>query len=131
MAMSDEHKAALARGRREGRAVKQYLKMVGSRRPGRPVTKESLQKRIDGLNEKIDAEEDPLKKLEMIQSRIDAEDQMTELAEAVDADAVEKEFVEVAKSYSERKGITYSAWREAGVSAQTLREAGIARTRRT
>jgi hypothetical protein len=131
MAMSDEHKAALARGRREGRAVKQYLKMVGSRRPGRPVTKESLQKRIDGLNEKIDAEEDPLKKLEMIQSRIDAEDQMTDLAEAVDADAVEKEFVEVAKSYSERKGITYSAWREAGVSAQTLREAGIARTRRT
>ncbi|HSJ26756.1 MAG TPA: hypothetical protein VLB67_00985 [Acidimicrobiia bacterium] len=130
MAMSDEHKAALARGRREGRAVKQYLKMVGSRRPGRPVTKESLQKRIDGLNEKIDAEEDPLKRLEMIQSRLDAEDQMSELDESLDADAIEKEFIEVASSYSDRKGITYSAWREAGVSAQTLREAGIARTRR-
>jgi hypothetical protein len=55
---------------------------------------------------------------------------MVELADTVDSASVEKEFVEVAKSYSERKGITYSAWREAGVSAQTLREAGIPRTRR-
>ena len=131
MAMSDEHKAALAQGRREGRAVKQYLKMVGSRRPGRPVTRDSLEKRVSGLSEKISAESDPLKKLELIQSRLDAEDQLADLAEAVDADAVEKEFVEVARSYSERKGITYSAWRESGVSAQTLREAGIARTRRS
>ena len=130
MPMSDEHKAALAQGRKEGRAVKQYLKMVGSRRPGRPVTKESLVKRISVLTEKIDSEEDPLKKLELIQSRIDAEDQMAELADTVDAASVEKEFIELAKSYSERKGITYSAWREAGVSAQTLREAGIPRTRR-
>jgi hypothetical protein len=130
MAMSDEHKAALAKGRREGRAVKQYLKMVGSRRPGRPVTKESLEKRIAGLAEKIDAEEDPLKRLELIQSRLDAEDQMAEVEEAVDADAIEKEFIEVAGSYSERKGLTYTAWRESGVSAQVLREAGIARTRR-
>jgi hypothetical protein len=130
MPMTDEHKAALAQGRKEGRAVKQYLKMVGSRRPGRPVTKESLEKRISTLAEKINGEEDPLKKLELIQSRIDAEDQMAELTDTVDTASVEKEFVEVAKSYSERKGITYSAWREAGVSAQTLREAGIPRTRR-
>lgn len=130
MAMSAEHKAALAQGRREGRAVKQYLKLVGSRRPGRPVTKESLEKRVTGLSERIDAEDDPLRKLELIQSRLDAQDQMTELDEAVDADAVEKEFIEVAGSYSERKGITYTAWREAGVSAQVLRQAGIARTRR-
>ena len=130
MAMSEEHKAALAQGRREGRAVKQYLKMVGSRRPGRPVTKESLEKRVASLSERIEAEDDPLKKLELIQNRLDAEDQMAELADSVDADEVEKEFIEVAKSYSERKGITYTAWRESGVSAQVLREAGIPRTRR-
>lgn len=130
MAMSEEHKAALAQGRREGRAVKQYLKLVGSRRPGRPVTRDSLEKRVAGLAEKVNAEADPLKRLELIQTRLDAEDQMAELSEAVDADAVEKEFVEVAKSYSDRKGITYTAWREAGVSAQALKEAGIPRTRR-
>lgn len=130
MPMSEEHKAALAQGRREGRAVKDYLRLLNSRRPGRPVTRESLEKRIAGLTEKIDSEDDPLKKLEMIQSRIDAEDQMSELEDAVDADAIEKEFIEVAKSYSDRKGISYSAWREAGVSAQVLRDAGVPRTRR-
>ncbi|HVR78895.1 MAG TPA: hypothetical protein VMS99_10930, partial [Acidimicrobiia bacterium] len=129
--MSDEHKAALAQGRREGRAVKQYLKMVGSRRPGRPVTKDSLERRASGLAEKIESESDPLKRLELIQSRLDAEDQIAELGESVDADAIEKEFIEVAGSYSERKGITYTAWREAGVSAQALKEAGIPRTRRS
>lgn len=131
MSMSDEHKAALAQGRREGRAVKQYLKMVGSRRPGRPVTKDSLERRASGLAEKIESESDPLKRLELIQSRLDAEDQIAELGESVDADAIEKEFIEVAGSYSERKGITYTAWREAGVSAQALKEAGIPRTRRS
>lgn len=130
MPMSDEHKAALAQGRREGRAVKAYLKLLGSRRPGRPVTKESLTSRIAGLNEKIEMEADPLRRLELIQSRLDAEDQMAEVADAVDADEVEAEFVRVAKTYSERKGITYSAWRESGVPAQVLREAGIPRTRR-
>ena len=130
MSMSEDHKAALAQGRREGRAVKQYLRLVGSRRPGRPVTKDSLERRIAGLSEKITGEEDPLKRLELIQIRIDAEDQMAEIEDAVDAEAIEKEFLEVANSYSERKGIGYSAWREAGVSAQVLREAGIPRTRR-
>jgi hypothetical protein len=130
MSMSEEHKAALAQGRREGRAVKQYLRLVGSRRPGRPVTKDSLERRIAGLSEKINGEDDPLKRLELIQSRIDAQDQMAEIEDAVDADALEKEFLEVANSYSERKGLSYSAWREAGVSAQVLREAGIPRTRR-
>ena len=128
MSMSEDHKAALAQGRREGRAVKQYLRLVGSRRLGRPVTKDSLERRIAG--EKITGEEDPLKRLELIQIRIDAEDQMAEIVDAVDAEAIEKEFLEVANSYSERKGIGYSAWREAGVSAQVLREAGIPRTRR-
>jgi len=31
MAMSDEHKAALAQGRKEARAIKQYLVVLGSR----------------------------------------------------------------------------------------------------
>jgi hypothetical protein len=41
--------------------------------------------------------------------------------------ALEKEFVRAAKGYSERKGITYGAWREFGVPAEVLRKAGISR----
>ena len=41
---------------------------------------------------------------------------------------VEAAFVDVAKSYSDRQGISYSAWREVGVEASVLKRAGIART---
>ncbi len=37
--------------------------------------------------------------------------------------------MKVAKSYGERKGITYATWRGAGVSPAVLRAAGIPRTR--
>jgi len=35
----------------------------------------------------------------------------------------------VAKSYGDRKGISYGTWRTAGVSAAVLQKAGIARSR--
>jgi hypothetical protein len=40
-------------------------------------------------------------------------------------DALEHEFVHVAKSFSCRRGISYDAWREVGVSAQVLARADI------
>ncbi len=46
MPMSDEHKASLAKGRRESRAIKAYLEALKSRRPGSPVTPESVRKRM-------------------------------------------------------------------------------------
>jgi len=49
--------------------------------------------------------------------------------ETVDLGALEKGFVKAARSYGERKGITYAAWRAAGVDANILRKAGIPRTR--
>ena len=49
MAMSAEHKAALAAGRRESRAIKDYLEALASRRPGRPVTPDTLAKRVKDL----------------------------------------------------------------------------------
>lgn len=130
MPMSDDHKEALVRGRREGRVVKTYLQALRSRRPGRPVTSESVTARIAGLEERIKAETDELRRLELVQARIDAEEQLEALAETVDIGQIEGEFIEVAKDYSDRKGISYPAWREAGVPAPILKKAGIARTRR-
>ena len=129
MAMSSEHKAALAQGRREGRAVKSYLESLGSRRPGRPVTPERLRDKITALEARIAAESDPLKALEMRQERLDAQATLSRAEASEDFAVLEASFVEQARSYSERKGISYSAWREAGVAAEVLRRAGIARTR--
>ncbi len=130
MAMSDAHKEALAQGRRESRAVKAYLEALGSKRPGRPVTVDSVKKKLSGIEEKLAGESDPLKRLDLVQAKLDAEDQLEDLSIDVDVESLEREFVGIAKSYSERKGISYSAWREVGVSAPVLKEAGIPRTRR-
>jgi hypothetical protein len=128
MPMSPEHKEALARGRRESRAIKRYLEAVATKRkPGRPVTPETLRKRIAAIEEKIAAEEDPLKALELRQDRIDAERALAATEAGADVARLEEDFVEYARSYSERKGIGYAAWRESGVPAAILKKAGIDR----
>jgi hypothetical protein len=130
MAMSPEHKEALALGRHQARAIKAYLKAIESRRPGRPVTRESLEQRLAALNDKIETSDDPLNSVELIQKRLDVEDALAHLEDGANFEELESGFVAHAKSYSERKGISYSAWREFGVPASTLRSAGIPETRR-
>ena len=128
MPMSEEHKAALARGRRESRAIKQYLEALKSRRPGRPITPATLKKRIEDLGDKIAAESDPLKTVELLQSRIEAERALAKAEDAPDIADLEQGFVKYVKPYSKRKGISYAAWRELGVPAAVLKQAGISRS---
>lgn len=130
MPMSREHKAALAQGRKESRAIKSYLSALGSRRPGRPVTADSVRKRIESIDGRLAKEEDPLRKVTLHQEKLDAQKALKDIEGREDIARLEKGFVEVAKSYSERKGISYTAWRQAGVPASVLNEAGVARSRR-
>jgi hypothetical protein len=127
MAMSDEHKEALARGRTEARDIKAYLAALGSRKPGRPVTAESLQARITRLEDKITMETNPLKAVEHRQARLDAEQALAAMSDPVDLSSLEAGFVAAASGYSARKGISYAAWREVGVPAAVLRKAGVSR----
>ena len=130
--MTPEHKAALAKGREQGRAVRDYLAALEEeKKPGRRFDPELLQLRIAETQEKTDAEPDPAKRVELIQKRLDYEEKLADVGEAVDLEALEKDFVEAVKEYSERKGIAYTAWREAGVPAAVLKKAGIPRTRRS
>ena len=63
-----------------------------------------------------------------MQERRDLEDELQSMDSAVDLSAIESSFVKVAKSYSERQGISYAAWREVGVEASVLKKAGIGRS---
>lgn len=130
--MSDEHKAALAKGREQGRAVREYLAALEQdRKPGRPVDRATIEAKLPEIQAQIDVEPDPAKRVELIQKRLDLEERLVELGQEPDLNALAKEFAKVAAEYSERKSITYPAWREAGVPAQVLKQAGIKRTRRT
>ncbi len=127
--MSDEHKAALAEGREQGRVVRRYLEALESHRPrrGRKRTQESVVKRLAAVDEQL-AGADPLSKLHLVQERMDLE---LELAAAggdgAEMEELEAAFIQVAADYGRRKGLTYEAWRAVGVEPRVLKAAGIGR----
>ena len=131
-AMTEAHKKALAKGRAQARAVKDYLaaRETESKR-GPKMTPEKLRDRIASTREAIANEDDPARRVELIQQRINDEERLDSLEDQPDMEALEAAFVDAAAEYSERKGITYTAWRELGVPAAVLRKAGVPRTRRT
>jgi hypothetical protein len=126
--ITPEHKAAMAAGRAEGRAIKNYLEALETNKPrrGRRRTEASINTRL----EKIDAElvgADPMKRLGLIQERLDLLHELEQLTAPVDMSALEEQFVIAAQGYSERKGISWTAWREVGVPASVLERAGVSR----
>ncbi len=128
--MSAEHKAALAKGREEGRIVRLYLEALESTKPrrGRKRTPDSIRKRLATINTLLpDAE--PLNRLHLVEEKKRLEAELAHTGDVVDLAALEKSFTKVARQYGERKGISYSAWRTVGVSAAVLAQAKIPRTR--
>ncbi len=126
--MSEGHKAALAEGREQGRAVRRYLEALEAHKPkrGRKRTQESMQKRLAAIEESLGTA-DPLTRLHLIQERMDLERELASAGDSVNLQELEEGFVAAAEPYGRRKGITYSAWRELGVDASVLRQAGIRR----
>jgi hypothetical protein len=126
--MSNDHKAALAEGRTQGRAVRSYLQALEAHKPkrGRKRTPESIKKRLDRIEVEL-AEADALRRLQLVQERLDLQHELASAGAKVDLTELEKAFVEAAGPYSRRKGITYAAWRELGVSPAVLKAAGIGR----
>jgi hypothetical protein len=126
--MTDEHKAALAAGRIESRVVKNYLDALESNRPkrGRRRTPDSIQKRLTEIDSSF-ADADPLTRLNLAQERIDLNQELDTMNAKVDVSTLETDFVNVARSYSDRRGISYAAWREIGVDAAVLKRAGLTR----
>jgi len=127
--MTQEHKDALAAGRANAKSVRTYLEALEQNKPrrGRKRTPESVQKQLDGIDAKL-AQADPVQRLNLIQQRLDLLEEQRRLTAQVDLSGLEREFVKVAKDYSESKGISAAAWREVGVPASVLRAAGITRS---
>jgi hypothetical protein len=126
--MTATHKRALAEGRELGRAVKRYLDALDQNRPrrGRKRTVDSVKRRLDAVSKQL-AEAAPLQRLQLVQERMDLKRELEQLGASVDLSSLERDFTKVARTYSERKGISYAAWRELGVSADVLKRAGISR----
>lgn len=127
--MSNNHKAALAKGRRQGHVVSTYLEALESSKPkrGRKRTPTSIKASLSRVEAEL-AQATPANRLELAQRRRDLERDLEALQDSGKLRDREVAFTEVAKEYSNRKGIEYATWREVGVSAAVLRTAGITRS---
>src|ERR1039458_1689705 len=128
--MSAAHKVALAQGRRESRAINRYLDALkaGKGKRGRKRTPSSIEARLSKISRTFETAT-PMQQLELTQERMNLQSEKVRLETRADLSALEKEFVAVAKSYAARRGISYSAFRSMGVSADVLTKAGVRRTR--
>jgi hypothetical protein len=126
--MSDSHKAAMERGRAEGRVVRDYLEALRSSKPkrGRKRTADSINARLAKIEDEL-TDASAIDELQLLQERRDLQAELDTMDTGVDLDELEEAFVGVAKAYGERKGIVYATWRDVGVSAATLKRAGIGR----
>lgn len=127
--MSAQHKEALAEGRRLSRAVDRYLVAIETHKPkrGRQRTKETAQRQLTEVKAKLANGARAAEKLELIQRRIDLEQELARDVTVLDLSALEKEFVAAAKPYAAKNHITYGAFRECGVAPEVLKKAGVSR----
>ena len=127
--MSDEQKASMAEGRRQARVVQTYLRFLEESQ-GRKKQRNADE--IDADLVRVDEQLESahgVDRLTLLQEREDLQRQALE-AQPDNYGAIEEQFITVARSYSDRKRISYSTWREFGVSKTVLQTAGIPRTRR-
>ena len=127
-AMTDAHKKALAEGRSQSKAVRDYLEALEANRPkrGRKRTPDSIKKRLAAIEESL-ATAGITTRLHLVQEQQNLLTALAAMQVKVDLSGLEKAFVKNAKGYGLSKGIAYSSWRSVGVSAEVLRKAGITR----
>lgn len=108
--------------------MRRYLEALDAHRPkrGRKRTPDSINRRLQDIENRLETA-DPLSRLQLVQERMNLQAELASKSETVDLATLEAEFVAAAKAYGERKGITYAAWREAGVDAAVLKRADIRR----
>lgn len=93
---------------------------------GRKRTLETVERQLASVTERL-AEADPLSRLHLSQQREDLQKEIERYGKKVDVSGLEADFVKAAKDYGQRKGLSYAAWRAAGVAPAILRRAGITR----
>ena len=112
-------------------AIRNYLNALEQSAPrrGRKRTTESVGRQLATLEGEL-VGASVTKRLDLIQQRIDLEADLEALSQAasVDLTALEAGFATYAAAYGGRRGISYAAWREIGVSSATLKSAGIRRS---
>ncbi|CAN5744950.1 hypothetical protein BH20ACT1_BH20ACT1_01390 [soil metagenome] len=110
------------------RLVRRYLSALETSKPGRGVKRaaDAVGNRITKIDELL-VSADPLARVHLTQERIELHAEYVRITNGnhPDVSQLERDFVRVVRSYGDRHGITYAAWRQVGVEATVLEQAGI------
>ena len=122
--------ASIGRRTDASRSVRAYLDALDQHRPkrGRKLDPESVRKRIAVIDEQV-KQAGGFERLNLLADKAALEGKLAGSATKVDLAALRRDFVKHAKTYGDRKNISYGTWRAAGVSADDLKAAGIRRTK--
>ncbi|CAN5787550.1 hypothetical protein BH24ACT2_BH24ACT2_02440 [soil metagenome] len=108
--------------------MRRYLSAVESAKPGRGPkrTSDAIGNRITKVDELL-VSADPLSRVHLTQERIELHAEYVRVTNGnhPDQSQLERDFVRVVRSYGDRNGITFAAWRQVGVDAAVLDRAGI------
>ncbi len=127
-----DQKLAMKEGRRDSGHIDAYLKAIARPKPrGRPDRLDQLAQRLNKAQAEA-ASSEGIARLKSLQTAADLQHRIDSATAGNEEDtvALESAFVDVAARYSERHGISYATWREAGVPASMLKRAGVRQTRR-
>ena len=126
--MTDDHKAVLASGRAQGRAIGLYLDAVAAHKPkrGRQRTQDTVARQMQETEAALRTATGTAR-VELVQQKRNLEVELAGMHAQVNLAALEAAFVEHAQAYAQRKEISYAAFREVGVAADVLDRAGIKR----
>ena len=129
--LSTAHKKALAEGRSMSAAVDRYLTALNTpKRRGPKVSTARLEQRLAAARTRLQTATGVARAYAAQEVRdLKAKIAKQASVDHVDLTSVEAAFVKIAKSFGDRRGISYGAWRDAGVPAAVLKRAGVARTR--
>ena len=119
-------------GREESRAVQRYLDALAAEAGSRRQAPESLEHQLAQIDEQL-AGASPMERLHLAQKRLDVKTALVAARSGpADLAALEEAFVKAAPGYAARKGLSFAAFRSAGVDAAVLKRAGLgpARTRK-
>ena len=112
-------------------AIREYLKALEQNAPrrGRKRTPDGIRRQLASVASEMEGAT-VTRQLDLVQQRINLEAELEALEQtgSIDLSALEANFVDHAAAYGGRRGISYAAWREVGVSATTRTAAGIRRS---
>ena len=124
--LTEDHKAALAAGREAARHVRAYLDALESERlrPGPPRSSDDVDKELKTVEQALRSAKG-LSRLQLATRRIRLNEELDLATTTLNLADLRANFVRHAASYARRKRIPAQAFRDIGVPAKDVSDAGI------